>query len=270
MQEHIKQFSVVRWSEHGAQAAVDDVAVEEPLEIRLNGQPLAVVMRTPGHDIELAAGFVLSEGLASATDEVSVGVGRDELGLEIPNVVDARLPKLSDSEIAGWQRRVYANSSCGICGRASLERVRVHAEPLKSTRTIGREILQLLPVKLRGHQRSFATTGGLHAAMLFDDQGSVLAAREDIGRHNAVDKLLGWALLQRRLPLSACGLFVSGRVSFEIAQKALVAGIPCIAGISAASSLAVELALETGMTLVGFVRDGRAVVYAGNHFLKAS
>ena len=263
MKEQIKQYSVSRWSRGLQEATIDELAVEEPLEIRLNGRPLAVIMRTPGNDLELAAGFLLSEGIVRHHQEVKIGVAHDELGLEIPNVLEASLPEASEAEIAGWQRQVYATSSCGICGKASIDRLRVSAPPLAATLPISLTVLQTLPEKLCDRQETFAATGGLHGAMLFDCGGSILAAREDIGRHNAVDKLLGWAVQKKLLPLGNAGLFVSGRLSFEITQKALVAGVPCVAGISAASSLAVELALETGMMLVGFVRDGSAVVYAG-------
>jgi FdhD protein len=263
MNEQIKLFPVSRWPSAGRQAVTDELAVEEPLEIRLNGRPLAVIMRTPGHDIELAAGFLLSEGVIRYNQEMNICAAEDELGLEIPNVLEASLPQATEAEIVGWQRNVFANSSCGICGRASIDRIRVNAPPLQKTAAPSLALLQTLPAKLRDRQTAFAATGGLHGAMLVDRAGKILGVREDIGRHNAVDKLLGWGLLKKRLPLSGVILFVSGRLSFEITQKALVAGISCVAGISAASSLAVELAQEAGMTLVGFVRDGGAVVYAG-------
>jgi FdhD protein len=185
------------------------------------------------------------------------------LGLEIPNVVNCRLPGISEQEIFGWQRHIFASSSCGICGRASLDRVRLQASLPNSHWQIPFSILQTLPEKLRAGQAAFSCTGGLHAAALFSPPGEILALREDIGRHNAVDKILGWAMRQYELPLSHFGLLVSGRLSFEIAQKALLGGLPFVAGISAASSLAVELAEESGMTLAGFLRGETAVIYTG-------
>jgi len=260
MNEQIKHYSIVRWASDTPQRAVDTLAVEEPLEIRLNGQPLAVIMRTPGHDYELARGFLLTEGILASGYDVIVSEALDEFGLEIPNVLDAIVPQVTD--LTNLQRQVFASSACGLCGRISIDRVRVNARPLNGSMAVSLEILRMLPDKLRQSQDTFAATGGLHGALLFDEEGNVLAVREDVGRHNAVDKLLGWAMSKNMLPLTDVGLFVSGRLSFEITQKALIAGISCVAGISAASSLAVELAQETGMTLAGFVRDGNAVVYA--------
>jgi FdhD protein len=259
MNEQIKPYPVIRWSSGVSQDTVDELAVEEPVEIRLDGEPLAVIMRTPGHDVELAHGFLLTEGIVQPNCEVKLAAALDEMGFEIPNVLDATLSQPAD--VSGWQRRVFATSSCGICGKISIDRVRVQAPALKEKLPLAPTLLKLLPEKLQAGQHTFAATGGLHGALLFDEDGNILAVREDIGRHNAVDKLIGWAMINKLLPLSCAGLFVSGRVSFEITQKALVAGISCVAGISAASSLAVELAQESGMTLAGFVRDGRAVVY---------
>jgi len=260
MSNETKQYSVLRWRAATSLRAVDELAVEEPLEIRVNGQPIAVIMRTPGHDLELATGFLLTEGIVQRSHDVKLSAVLDELGLEVQNVLDASVPELSD--LNGLQRQIFASSSCGICGRMTIERVRIKASALNEGFSVNPTLLQALPEKLRMQQKVFSETGGLHGAMLFDHDGSVLAVREDVGRHNAVDKLLGWAMMNKLLPLSRAGLFVSGRLSFEITQKALIAGISYVAGISAASSLAVELAKETGMTLIGFVRDGSAVVYA--------
>jgi FdhD protein len=292
MSEEVKHFAVLRVDDWRRNEMSDALVVEEPLEIRLNSIPLAVVMRTPGHDFDLARGFLLTEGvlqqqkanskeqttkgerqnnnhpalLYSATHdwerEIEVDHARDELGLEIPNVVNCRLPFISDAEISGWQRHIFASSSCGICGRASIDRVRIEAPSLNGHWQISFANLQNLPEKLRHQQTTFSRTGGLHAAALFSPSGEIIALREDIGRHNAVDKILGWAMPQYELPLENFGLLVSGRLSFELAQKALLGGIAFMAGISAASSLAVELAQEAGMTLVGFLRGETAVVYS--------
>lgn len=284
MSKGVKHFTVNRVRRERIDKTSDALVVEEPLEIRLNNIPLAVVMRTPGDDLDLARGFLLTEGVLgkqtangkeqtakskkqTANDkirsEVEIENARDELGLDIPNVVNCRLPGISEKEISGWQRHIFASSSCGICGRASLDRVRLQAPPPNSHWQIPFSILQALPEKLRVCQTDFISTGGLHAAALFSPPGEIVALREDIGRHNAVDKILGWAMRQYELPLSYFGLLVSGRLSFEIAQKALLGGLPFLAGISAASSLAVELAEESGMTLVGFLRGETAVVYTG-------
>jgi FdhD protein len=288
MRNEVRHFDVSRIRRERVEPATDALVVEEPLEIRLNNIPLAVVMRTPGDDFDLARGFLLTEGIVRGAksverraknvggrakgegrrvededDHLRVAHARDELGLEIPNVVNCQLPEISEKEISGWQRHIFASSSCGICGRASIQRVRLQAILPDSNWQIQFSILQTLPEKLRAQQTAFASTGGLHAAALFSPSGEIIALREDVGRHNAVDKILGRAMRRRELPLSHFGLLVSGRLSFEIAQKALLGGLPLVAGISAASSLAVELAEETGMTLVGFLRGETAVVYAG-------
>ena len=260
MSNETKQFPVFRWSGVASQSAVDELAVEEPLEVRVNGQPIAVIMRTPGHDFELAIGFLLTEGIVQRGQDVKLRTVLDELGLEVQNVLDASIQQLTD--LSGLQRQIFASSSCGICGRMTIERVRIKASALNGKFSVTPALLHALPEKLRMEQKVFSETGGLHGAMLFDHDGNALAVREDVGRHNAVDKLLGWAMMNKLLPLSHAGLLVSGRLSFEITQKALIAGISCVAGISAASSLAVELAKETGMMLIGFVRNGSAVVYS--------
>lgn len=228
----------------------DQVAVEQPLEIRVDGRPLAVIMRTPGNDEELALGFLYGEGLIDGPRETGPG---DALGA---NTVDVRGPLLRDP----GERRFYATSSCGVCGKGALEEVAVHAPVLPDGPVVARSLLASLPTRLR--QPAFERTGGLHATGLFDRLGELLVAREDIGRHNAMDKVIGRALLDRALPLSDRILCVSGRLSFELVQKAAVAGCPILVGVGAPSSLAIELAADRGMTLCGFARSGRMNVYS--------
>lgn len=251
----------------------DCLVVEEPLEIRVNGESVGVVMRTPGHDFELARGFLLSEGLLPAHEiaehlrALRLDWARDEMGLEIPNVVDCAAPNLSHEHLQACRRQAVATASCGLCGRASLERVQVQASPLRDHFTFSCAALAGLTQRIATEQNTFAATGGLHAAALFTSAGEVFGVREDIGRHNAVDKIIGKALLAYQPPLSQFGLWVSGRLSFEMAQKALLAGVPLVAAVSAASSLAVELGEECGMTLIGFLRNEQAVLYCGKHRL---
>ncbi|MBM7168620.1 formate dehydrogenase accessory sulfurtransferase FdhD [Streptomyces sp. G44] len=249
----------------------DTLVTEEPLEIRLNGRPLAVTMRTPGDDFALAAGFLVSEGVLGAADELQSIVycaGATAEGANTYNVVDVRTaPGVVIPDIT-LERNVYTTSSCGLCGKASLDAVRTTARfPIADTPPVrlGVELLSELPDRLRAAQRVFDRTGGLHAAALFSEEGDLLDIREDVGRHNAVDKLVGRALQDGRLPLSRAVLLVSGRASFELAQKAVMAGIPVLAAVSAPSSLAVDLAAETGLTLVGFLRGASMNVYAGEH-----
>ncbi|MEU2508657.1 formate dehydrogenase accessory sulfurtransferase FdhD [Streptomyces sp. NPDC007863] len=249
----------------------DTLVAEEPLEIRLNGKPLAITMRTPGDDFALAAGFLVSEGvLASAADVRSIVycAGAKEDGTNTYNVVDVRLaPGVAVPDIT-LERNVYTTSSCGLCGKASLDAVRTTARfPIADTPPVrlSPALLSALPDRLRAAQKVFDTTGGLHAAALFTEDGELLDVREDVGRHNAVDKLVGRALREDRLPLDRAVLLVSGRASFELAQKAVMAGIPVLAAVSAPSSLAVDLAAETGLTLVGFLRGPDMNVYTGEH-----
>jgi FdhD protein len=254
---------VTEW-EDGAVRALDDcLAAEEPLEIRIGARPLTVTMRTPGHDRELAAGFLWTEGIIDKPEQIA-SLREQEPGAGASgNVVHVEL-KQRVVQPADLQRNFFAASSCGICGKASIEAVRVrglHA-PNGAFR-IKAEVLCELPARLRAQQATFDRTGGLHAAALFDGSGGVLEVREDIGRHNAVDKIVGWALLAGRLPLSEHVLMVSGRGGFEIVQKAIAAGIPVVASVSAPSSLAVKLAREMKLTLVGFLRGRRFVVYSG-------
>ena len=242
----------------------DDLAAEEPLEIRVRKAPLAVTMRTPGHDIDLAMGFLLTEGIISRAGDVVTA--QLCAGTDTPNtynVVDIVLGAEVPPPVTDPSRNFYTTSSCGVCGKASIDAVRtrsqfdVSGDPL----TLPASILVELPDRLRAAQRTFDRTGGLHAAGLFTAEGELLVLREDVGRHNAVDKVIGWALREGRLPLSGHILLVSGRASFELTQKAWMAGLPLLAAVSAPSTLAAELADEAGMTLVGFLRGKSMNVY---------
>jgi FdhD protein len=229
----------------------DLVAVEEPLEIRVDGRPLAVTMRTPGHDEELALGFLHGEGLIDGPRPA--GPSEDLAG----NVVEVQGPLTREPS----PRSFYATSSCGVCGKGAIEHVAVLSEPVRGGPRVDRALLAELPERLR--QPAFALTGGLHATGLFDARGELLVAREDVGRHNAMDKVIGWALLSQRVPLAELVLCVSGRLSFELVQKAALAGCPVLVGVGAPSSLAIELARERGLTLAGFARAGSVNVYTG-------
>lgn len=251
----------------------DTLAVEEPLELRVDGRALAVTMRTPGDDVELAHGFLLTEGVISAPEDVRTARycdSVDDEGRNTYNVLDLALAEGVPAPAVGVERNFYTTSSCGICGKAALDAVRTRSgyDIAADDLPVDPQVLSGLPEALRARQRVFEATGGLHAAALFDATGALLAVREDVGRHNAVDKVLGWALLQDRIPLRGYGLLVSGRASFELVQKAAMAGVPLLAAVSAPSSLAVELADEQGMTLVGFLRGGTMNVYAGQHRVK--
>ena len=258
------QFTqVTEWNEGRVSPHGDTLAAEEPLEIRIGNLPLTVTMRTPGHDEELAAGFLLTEGIVenasqiATLDSYNTGTGGKSNGVAV-EVKDCEF------EPAQLQRNFFAASSCGICGKASIEAIRQRGLRAPNPNFLfGPELLCTLPQKLRAAQTVFGETGGLHAAALFDGSGNLLVLREDIGRHNAVDKVIGWALLQGRLPLRKHILLVSGRGGFEIVQKTLSAGIPVLASLSAPSSLAVQLARELGLTLAGFLRGKRFVLYAG-------
>ena len=233
----------------------DSLAVEEPLEIRVNGAPVSVTMRTPGHDLQLALGFLHTEGLLRPGDDVPVATACAD------NVVDVRTTR----DVTPGARNFYVSSSCGVCGKDSIDAVRTSSSYDVSTDPVevASDTLVGLPEALRGGQRAFDRTGGLHAAGLFTATGELLCVREDIGRHNAVDTVVGWAVEQSRLPLTGTVLQVSGRASFELVQKAVMAGIPVLAAVSAPSSLAVTLAEEAGLTLVGFLRGASYNVYAG-------
>ena len=230
----------------------DAVAVEEPLEIRVDGEPLAVTMRTPGHDEELALGFLLTEGLIGEPHRAGPA---DDFAA---NVVEVAGPLLRTPA----NRRFYTSSSCGVCGKGALEAVAVAAKSVESDLAVPAALVAALPERLRAAQPGFEATGGLHATGLFAEDGELLCLREDVGRHNALDKVVGWAFRAGRLPLARSLLCVSGRLSFELVQKAAVAGCPILAGVGAPSSLAVELAADRRVTLCGFVRDGRLTVYS--------
>ena len=247
----------------------DTLAVEEPLEIRVGGEPLAVTMRTPGHDVELATGFLVSEGVIAAGADVAGAIhcGGPGTGGEgnTFNVLDLTLGAHVPAPPPSATRNFYTTSSCGVCGKASIEAVETVSrfDVSADAARVDAEVLLDLPDRLRAHQAVFDKTGGLHAAALFDLDGELLAVREDVGRHNAVDKIVGWGAMQRALPLSGTVLQVSGRASFELVQKAAMAGIPVLAAVSAPSSLAVDLAVDRGLTLVGFSRGTSMNVYAG-------
>lgn len=246
----------------GSAATHDDaLAVEAPLEVRLGGKPLTVLMRTPGNDEELVAGFLFGEGVISDADEI-LAVERpvDLSETERGNVMSVSL--LTSRRTPAGDRLFFSNSSCGICGKQSLASIEVRGEPVRSELTISRRVLTELPERLKGAQPVFARTGGAHASALFTPSGELVAVREDVGRHNALDKLVGWALAEGRVPLSDRVLLVSGRLSYELVQKAVAAGIPLVAAVGAPSSLAVELAERFEVTLVGFLRATGMNVYA--------
>ena len=229
----------------------DQVAVEEPLEIRINGAPVAVTMRTPGHDEELAIGFCLSEGLRPEAARLPDDLAANTVEVDAAQFDPARL-----------QRSFYTSSSCGVCGKGALEAVAVEAPRVDSDLHVPLGVVASLPDALRAEQDAFAVTGGLHATGLFASGGELLCVREDVGRHNAMDKVIGWAFGAGRLPLDDAVLCVSGRLSFELVQKAAVAGCPVVVAVGAPSSLAVSLAEDRGITLCGFVRNGNANVYS--------
>jgi FdhD protein len=259
--ESVAAARVWEWEDGSARAHEDELAAEEPLEIRVDGRSLSVTMRTPGQDVELAAGFLFTEGLI-ATQGAIANIAHASSSA-MCNVVDVALNDPL-AETANSQRNFFAASSCGICGKATIQSIRARGlRPLEGGPAIQPEMLCSLPSRMKDGQQVFDRTGGLHAAALFSVEGELLALREDIGRHNAVDKIVGWALLGGRLPLSNCALMVSGRGGFEIVQKAMVAGIPIVASVSAPSSLAVNFAREMNQTLIGFLRERRFVVYSG-------
>lgn len=250
---------------------IETMAVEEPLEIRLGGTPLTVTMRTPGSDVELAQGFLLTEGIIAGRDDIATarycgGTGED--GTNTYNLLTITLAPGVPAPAVDVTRNFVTNSSCGVCGKSSLAAVRLTGRhhPDRDPVTVAASALTALPDRLRAVQTAFAATGGLHAAALFDftadPAGALLVVREDIGRHNAVDKVIGWAVENRRIPLTGTVLLVSGRVSFELAQKAVLAGVPVLAAVSAPSSLAVDLAVESGLTLVAFLRGESMNVYS--------
>lgn len=257
---------LLRLSPEGRSWTTDSVVVEEPMEIRVGGVPVAVTMRTPGHDFDLAVGFLVTEGVIEGASQVAAIRTCEAAAGGEHNLLEVELTASAPPFDRERARAFYVSSSCGLCGRASLDAVRtraqwdVAADPVRVSATL----LAGLPERLRDAQRVFERTGGLHAAALFSADGELRCVREDVGRHNAFDKVIGWAATGGLLPLRSHLILASGRASFELAQKALLAGIPVLAAVSAPSSLAIELAEETGMTLVGFLRDGSMNVYAGH------
>jgi FdhD protein len=261
------RYRILRMTDGVGSARPDTLAAEEPLEIRVSGRPLTVTMRTPGDDFDLARGFLVSEGVVAAASDIAAiryCAGATAEGANTYNVLDVLLADGIAAPDASLERNFYTTSSCGVCGKASLDAVRtvsrwpVDRDPVR----LSPATIATLPDKLRAAQRVFDRTGGLHAAALFDADGELWCVREDVGRHNAVDKVIGWALADGRLPLTGMTLMVSGRASFELAQKAVMAGIPALAAVSAPSSLAVDLAREMGLTLVGFLRGTSMNVYS--------
>ena len=267
MNPAVHPVDVVRVGPDADAASQDVAATEEPLEIRLGGQQFVVIMRTPGADEELTAGFLLSEQIVRQPEDIStMRYCTDEDGRDAPNALNVWLagdaaPRAA-AALAG-RRHVTANSACGVCGRRSIDDLMEGSRRVHSDMTVSRATIAALPDRLRAAQTTFDETGGLHAAGLFDGAGNLIAVAEDVGRHNAVDKVIGAELLKGHAPLTDRILFVSGRTSFEIVQKAVVAGVPVVASVSAPSSLAVELAREANVTLLGFVRGRTFNIYAG-------
>lgn len=255
------QRKVIRWASGVKRSAIDQLAIEEPLEIRIDTRPFVVTMRTPGHDTELAAGFLFTEGLIRSRDEIrDIRPNRRNRD---GNSIDVFLAPGVAVPFERLARRGFASSSCGLCGKESIRAVKQKFSPIRSRTKVDAKLLLELPNRLRTAQPTFDQTGGLHAAGIFTLAGELIAAREDIGRHNAVDKVIGFGLLNGLLPFDQHVLVVSGRASFEILQKSLAARVPILCAVSAPSSLAVEFAQESGQTLVGFVRDRRMNVYTG-------
>jgi len=245
----------------------ETIVVEEPLEIRINGSPVTVTMRTPGSDVELAQGFLLTEGIISTRDDVTTVRycrGAEQDGMNTYNTLDVTLAPDVHMPDLDVTRNFYTTSSCGVCGKASMDAVWLASRhgPGDDPAVVSAATLTELPARLRSAQKVFASTGGLHGAALFSVDGTMLAVREDVGRHNAVDKVIGWALEADRIPLSGSVLLVSGRASFELTQKAVMAGIPILAAVSAPSSLAVDLATQSGLTLIAFLRGDSMNVYS--------
>lgn len=255
----VVQVRVLKTDAHETVSEVDTVAAEVPLEVRLHGEPFSVIMRTPGADLDLVAGFLLSEGVVRAAADIATIENGD--ASDVVNVTLSPLRATILPELLGQRRQVAMNSSCGMCGRRSMETLTVDGPPLALRWTMSVDTIVQLPQRLREAQRAFAETGGLHAAGVFETSGRLVLSAEDVGRHNAVDKLLGRMMMDGRLPLQDFALSVSGRSSFEIVQKAFLGGLPLVAAVSAPSSLAIELADRSGITLLGFVRGNRCNVY---------
>jgi FdhD protein len=270
----LRPIEIARVAASRTERARDVAAVEEPLEIRLNGAAFAVIMRTPGADRELAAGFLFAERIIGGVDDL--GVIRhcvDPSGDAAPNVVnvvlDERAASRAEAALAA-RRAVTATSACGVCGRRTIDDLMTALDPVPASWRVPARMIDSLPGALLATQNAFAQTGGLHAAGLFDRDGHLLASAEDVGRHNAVDKIVGAQLLMDRLPLDDRLLVVSGRAGYEIVQKAVVARIPIVASVSAPSSLAIELAQQSGLTLLGFVREASFNIYAGGERIELS
>jgi FdhD protein len=262
----LKRLPILKVDKKQEKHTEDEVVVEEPLEVRVNGENISVTMRTPGNDFDLATGMLWTEGIIRAADEIgTMAYCPDENYPDLKNIVNVGL--VDANRKVESSRRLWANSSCGLCGKATLDAIRQNCKPIISPAAAACDVLYSLPSRLRQEQSNFEHTGGIHAAALFDPQGNLLFLREDIGRHNAVDKVLG-AALSARLSLNEGIMMVSGRLGFEIAQKAVVAGIPILASISAPSSLAIELADEFGMTAIGFLRGLSMNVYTHSERVK--
>ena len=263
---------VSEWDDGKLRRKDDYLAAEEPLEIRIGEHPISVTMRTPGHDLELAAGFLFTEGIVQRGEQILALESSSEGDAgKRGNMVQATLAPEAMPDFEKMRRHFFASSSCGICGKASIEAIRSRClAPPNPNFRIAPDVLLGLPDALRSSQDVFERTGGLHAAALFDSRGALLVLCEDIGRHNAVDKIIGWAVRERRVPLKDSMMLVSGRGGFEIVQKAIVAGVPVVASVSAPSSLAVQLAREMQLTLVGFLRGRRFVIYSGGERLLTS
>lgn len=269
----VKPIEIIKVNADGSRVTPDLVAVEEPLEIRIGfgtlgdrqQKSLSVTMRTPGHDYELATGFLITEGIINTFDQIESikyceDVGRQE---EKENVVRLELKPDVHFDLKKLQRNFYTTSSCGVCGKSSIEAVHVACTPINDSIQVDKEMIHGLPDKLREAQQIFEHTGGLHAVGLFDLKGKPLLTREDVGRHNAMDKIVGACLFKKEIPLSNSIIMVSGRASFELVQKALRAGAPIMAAVGAPSSLAISLAKDLGMTLLGFVKGGSFNIYSG-------
>jgi FdhD protein len=259
--------NIVRYANSDVQHGPDELAIEEPLEIRVRGRALSVTMRTPGHDDELAAGFLLSEGLITQRSDVLRIEPCDRN--EQANVLNVVLAPEVNVDFDKLTRHVFASSSCGLCGKATIDAIRAALPRVTADVRFDAKAVERFPEQMREAQQTFDRTGGLHAAGIFDSAGKLIMLREDVGRHNAVDKVLGRALIDG-IPLDSCALVVSGRSSFEIMQKALAGRIPIVAAVSAPSSLAVEFARDSGQTLIGFLREGRMNIYANEQRISLS
>ena len=256
--------NVLRWvAGERVESTKDELAIEEPLEIQVDTRPVSVTMRTPGHDDELATGFLVTEGIVTSFKDIVKIAAHPRNQQNVINVFLRNAP-----DLGRLKRHVFVSSSCGLCGKASIEAVQQHFKPVKGRFQVRHSVLLEVPEKLQRAQDAFARTGGLHAAGIFSRDGELIVLREDVGRHNAVDKVIGHGLLNGLLPFNEHILMVSGRASFEIMQKALAARIPVVAAVSAPSSLAVDFAIESGQTLIGFLRGQRMNLYAGAQRVK--